>query len=40
MPEPTFVYHASTPPGQEQTRFQVYNETTPNIEDAFLARPG
>lgn len=34
--EPKFIYHPTTPPDQEPTRFQVYTETAPDIDDAYL----
>ncbi|MDX3020005.1 hypothetical protein [Streptomyces acidiscabies] len=36
MPEPTFIYHPTTPPDGEPTRFQVYVEQVPDVDDAFL----
>ncbi|MFB7917040.1 hypothetical protein [Streptomyces sp. NPDC056061] len=36
MPKPEFIYHPTTPPGEEPTRFQVYSKRSADIDDAYL----
>ncbi|MEV7902099.1 hypothetical protein [Streptomyces anulatus] len=36
MPAPKFIFHPTTPPGEPPTKFQVYADKVPDVDDAYL----
>ncbi|MEU7156001.1 hypothetical protein AB0A98_06090 [Streptomyces chrestomyceticus] len=38
MPDPKFIYHPTTPPDVEPTRFDVFVDNAPDVDDAYLGK--